>query len=232
MKVQNLTNRKLDLKVEAGRRLDSKQQSEQDILVTEQQEFFVNANQTKSINVNGMCCQAHNAAPTAKHEYFVGRLADSSLIKLAMYIDKNKYYSNYSAQQSVWVVSDDNSIGSIDDGDKEIKNDLRNYVSKLTGKAIPLYDIRYQSGNDGSAMGRAVRIEGVFDYTLPATCHSTLAIYNERGEIVQVIFENLQSDKGEYKHYYTFRTKDLPQGTYYARVNADGLMQKEMKIEF
>ncbi len=232
MKVQNLTNRKLDLKVEAGRRLDSKKQNEQDILVTKEQEFFVNSNQTKSLNVSGMCCQAHNACPTIKNEYLVGKLADSSLIKLAMYIDKNKYYSNYSAQQAVWVVSDDNSIGSIDDGDKEIKNNLRNFVSKLTGKVIPPYDISYQSGNDGSAMGRAVRIEGVFDYSLPMACHSTMGIYNERGEMVQLIFENLQSDRGEYKHYYTFRIKDLPQGTYYARVNADGMLQKEMKIVF
>ena len=232
MKVQNLTNRKLDLRLEAGRKLDSKKQNEQDILVTREQEFFVNANQTKSLNVSGMCCQAHNNAPTAKHEYLVGNIADSSLIKLAMFIDKNKYYSNYSAQQAVWVVSDDNSIGSIDDDDKDVKNNLRTFVSKLTGKAIPTYDVKYQSGNDGSAMGRAVRIEGIFDYSLPMACHSSMAIYNERGELVQLIFENLQSERGEYKHYYTFRTKDLPQGTYYARVSADGMLQKEMKIVF
>jgi hypothetical protein len=179
-----------------------------------------------------MCCQAHNSVPTAKFEYSVGYLADSNLIKLARFIDKNKYYTSYSAQQSVWVVSDDNSIGSIDDEDKEVKNNLRNFVSKLTGKPIPSYEISYKSGNDGSAMGRAVTIDGVFDYSLPNSCHATFAIYNERGDVVQLIFENLQSDKGDYKHYYTFRTKDLPKGTYYARMNADGLLQKQTKIEF
>jgi hypothetical protein len=232
MNVHNLTSRKLDLKIEAGRKLDSKHQNEQDILVTMDQEFFVNVNQTKTINVFGMCCQAHNSVPTAKFEYSVGYLADSNLIKLARFIDKNKYYTSYSAQQSVWVVSDDNSIGSIDDEDKEVKNNLRNFVSKLTGKPIPSYEISYKSGNDGSAMGRAVTIDGVFDYSLPNSCHATFAIYNERGDVVQLIFENLQSDKGDYKHYYTFRTKDLPKGTYYARMNADGLLQKQTKIEF
>ncbi|MCX6296793.1 MAG: hypothetical protein NTX97_12170 [Bacteroidetes bacterium] len=232
MKIQNLTNRKINLKLEAGRRLDSKHQNEQDILVTKQQEFFVDANQPKIINVCGMCCQANNSAPTSKFEYSVGNLADSNLIKMAMFIDKNKYYTNYSAQQSVWVISDDNSLGSIDDGDSEIKNKLRTFVSKLTGKTIPPYEINYKSGNDGSAMGRAVSIDGVFNYTLPMTCHASMAIYNEHGDIVQIIFENLQSDKGEYNHFYTFRTKNLPQGIYYARVNADGMLQKQMKIEF
>lgn len=232
MKIQNLTSKKLDLRLEAGRKLDSKHQDEQDILVTQEQEIFVNANQSKNVNVFGMCCQAHNAAPGEKHEYTVGHLADSNLVKMAMFIDKNKYYTTHSAQESVWVVSDNNSIGSINDDDKEVKNMLRTFVSKLTGKPIPLYDVTYQGGNDGSAMGRAVKIEGVFDYSLPMTCHSTMGIYNERGDLVQLIFKDLQSDRGEYKHYYTFRTKNLPQGTYYARVEADGMLQKQMKIEF
>lgn len=232
MKVQNLTARKLDLKVEAGRRLDSKHEEEQDILVIQEQEFFVNANQTKSLNIKGMCCQANNHAPQAKHEYKVGTMADSSFIKLAMFIDKNKYYSNHSAQSAVWAVSDGSSIGSIDDSDKEIKTGLRELVSKLTGRPIPAYDVTYDGGSDGTVMGRVVKVEGVFDYSLPNACHSSMAIYNEAGELVQVIFENLQSDRGEYKHYYTFRTRNLPQGTYYARVNADGMLQKQMKIEF
>ncbi|HEY0031297.1 MAG TPA: hypothetical protein VGC65_11100 [Bacteroidia bacterium] len=232
MKIQNLTNQKLDLRLEAGRRLDSKKQDEQDILVTQAQEFFVNANQPKTLNVFGMCCQAHKSAPQQKSDYTVGKLADSNLIKLALFIDKNKYYTNYSAQQSVWVVSDDNSIGSIDDDDKDVKKLLREYVAKLTGKTIPAYDILYQSGNDGTAMGRATRIEGVFDYRLPQNCHATMFICNERGETVQVIFENIATERGEYKLYFTFRTKDLPQGTYYARVNADGMLQKQMTIEF
>ena len=232
MKVQNLTNQKLDIKLEAGRRLDSKKDDEQDILVTQAQEFFVNANQPKTLNVFGMCCQAHNDAPENKSVYSLGKMADSSLIKLAMFIDKNKYYTNYSAQQSVWVVSDDESIGSIDDDDTEIKTGLRNFVSKLTGKVIPPYDLNYQSGSDGSAMGRVNSIEGVFDYALPAACHASFAIYNESGQIVQVIFDNLQSDRGEYNHFYTFRTRGLPKGIYYARLSAEGMIQKQIKIEF
>ncbi|MBA3971837.1 MAG: hypothetical protein H0X46_06765 [Bacteroidetes bacterium] len=232
IKVQNLTAQKLELKVEAGRRLDSKNENEQDILVTHTQEFIVNANQLKILNVSGMCCQAHNSAPKNNSPYSVGKLADSSMIKLAMFIDKNKYYSNSSAQQAVWVVSDNNSIGSINDDDKDLKTNLRNFVSKLTGKAIPAYDINYQNGSDGSAMGRANSIEGVFDYSLPMPCHASFVICNERGEIVQVVFDKLQSDRGDYNHYYTFRTRGLPEGIYYARVTADGMLQKQIKIEF
>src|ERR1043165_5882260 len=77
MKVQNLTGSTIALKVEAGRRLDSKNNDEQDILVTKEQEFFVNAGQPKTVNLSGMCCQAHNSAPSVKSFYTVGSLADS-----------------------------------------------------------------------------------------------------------------------------------------------------------
>lgn len=232
MKIQNLTDRKLDLKIEAGRRLDSKKENEQDILLTQQQEFAINAKQNKTVNVFGMCCQAHNSAPQLKSDYSVGKLADSNLIKLANFIDQNKYYTNYSAQQSVWVVSDDNSLASITEGSKEEVSNLKKFVSKLTGKIIPPYDITYRSGNDGSAMGNAIKIEGVFEYSLPMNCHSTMGIYDERGRLIQLIFQDLQSDRGEYRLFYTFRTKDVPPGTYYARVDADGMLQKQIKIEF
>jgi hypothetical protein len=232
MKIQNLSHERIALKVEAGRRLDSKDNAEQDILVTQPQEFFVNASQNKIIAVYGMCCQAHNAAPDSKSIYLVGKLADSNLVKLAHFIDENKYYTSYTAQQSVWVVSDDNSLGSISDGSKEDVDKLQKFVSTITGKIIPPYSISYQRESNGRAMGTASKIEGEFDYSLPMPCHATMGIYTESGKLIQLIFENLQSDRGDYKLYYTFKTLGLPEGTYYARVNADGMLQKQIKIEF
>jgi len=109
MNIQNNTNQKLDLNVEAGRRLDSKNNTEQDILVTRSQEFFVNGKQSKTLKVYGMCCQAHNSSPKVNSIYNVGKLADSNLVKLANFIDKNKYYKDGAAQDAVWSISNKNS---------------------------------------------------------------------------------------------------------------------------
>jgi hypothetical protein len=232
MKVQNNSDQKLDLNIEAGRRLDSKINNEQDILVTRSQEFFVNAKQTKTFTVFGMCCQAHNSSPRKNSDYYVGKLADSNLVKLANFIDKNKYYTNYTAQQAVWTVSDNNSLASISDGDKEVVTGLRNYVSKITGRVIPPYEITYRQESDNDVLGRATKIEGVFDYKVPVDGKVTIGIYDEQGRLVQLLFKNIDHRKGDCKLYYTFRTRELPQGTYYARMNMDGMLQKEMKIEF
>lgn len=232
MKIKNLTNQKLDLRIEAGRILDSKKKDEQDILVTKAQDFFVSANQLKTINVFGMCCQAHNAAPQFNSDYAVGKLADSSLIKLACFIDKNKQYSNYTAQQAVWTISDNNSLASISGGEKDLVNSLRNYVSKITGRAIPPYDITYIQESDNHVMGRATKIEGIFNYSVPVNGKVTIGIYDGNGHLIQLLFKDIAHDKGECKLYYTFRTRNLNPGTYYARMNMEGRLQKEMKIEF
>lgn len=231
MNVTNNTSHGLALKVEAGRKLDSKTDAQQDILVTHAQEVFVSAKQKISFNVKGMCCQAHNSSPKAGALYSAGVMADSNLIKLANYIDKNKYYEDHTAQQAVWTVSDDNSLGSITGPDKKIVDGLREYVSKVTGKTIPPYEVRYGNGTEGDLLGHPTRIDGIFSYALSTNCQADIVITDENGRVVQLLFEDLTHERGNYKLYYTFRTRNLPKGTYYAILRMDGAAMKKEKIE-
>lgn len=230
MKIFNNTDQTLALKLEAGRKLDSKVDQYQDILVTQAQEMFVSAKQQKIFNVNGMCCQAHNSCPAKEQLYKVGSMADSNLIKVAKFIDKNKFYTNFTAQQAVWVVSNDNSLGSISGGGKEEVNMVRDYISKITGKVIPPYEIIYGNGTGSDLLGKIVKVEGVFPYHLARNAHASIGIYNEEGRIVQILFEDLTHEKGDYKLYYTFNTRNLPSGTYHAIFRMDGAVERQEKI--
>jgi hypothetical protein len=230
MNVENRTSAALRLAVEAGRRLDSKAEEQQDILVTKQEELIVSAGQNKSFDIYGMCCQAHNACPKVNAEFSPGKMADSLLVRLARYIDKNKYYGNYTAQQAVWVVSDGNSLGSID-WETRADKELVTFVSTITGKKIPPYRVRYGNGNDHDLLGTPTKVEGVFEYRIPVNAHAGIAIYNSEGKLVQVLFKDLAHSKGEHKLYYTFFTRNLPSGKYYARMEMDGVVHKEELIE-
>ena len=231
IKIQNLTAEKLDLKMEAGRRLDSKKENEQDILVTKAQEFYVSAKQEKSFNIFGMCCQAHNSSPTQGNKYSIGNMASEKLVKLAKYIDEHKYWENSTAQEAVWAVSDNNSIGSIYDMDSSIQNGLKRYVSNITGRPIPKYNVTYAEENGGVA-ARVTKIDGVFDYTVNAYGHITIAIYDASGKLVQTLMVDYPHEAGDCKLFYTFNTRNLPAGTYYTRMSNNGMVEKEMKIEF
>jgi len=232
MRIQNLTSKKLDLSLEAGRVLDSKKNCEQDILVTQTQSFSVTANQQKILNVWGMGCQAHNAVPQNNSDYTVGKLADSTLIKLANYIDENKKYTSYTAQQAVWTISDNNSLASISGGDKLEVTNFRKFISKMTGRTIPSYDITYVQENDNNVIGRVSKVEGTFDYTVPVNGKVTIGIYDSNGRLVQLLFQDVPHTKGKCKLHYTFKTQDLTPGAYYAKMNMNGKVEQEMEIEF
>jgi hypothetical protein len=232
MNIKNISNNPIHFKIEAGRKLDSKNNNEQDILITQAQELIVLSKQEKSFGINGMCCQAHNSCPKLNSLYGIGTMADSNLIKMALYIDKNKCYENYTAQQAVWCISDNESIGGIYGGDTKMVNEMRNYVSAITGLPVPTYNITYKDNNGRTTIGHPYKIEGVFDYKVSSPAHVNIAIYDVSGKLVQVLFANLGHDKGTYKLYYTFRTKAIAKGIYYARALNDGVVANELKIEF
>lgn len=230
--VTNLLDNTLSLKLPAGQRLDSQQQNEQDILVTESQEFFVSAKKKKLIHVNGMCCQAHNSAPHTGAVYSIGHPATSELISLANFIDTNNYEKEYAAQEAVWTISDGNSLGSIGNGDSTVVKKLQQFVSNLTGRPIPDYRVRYGNGNGSDLVGKPTSVQGIFEYELPANGHVKVGIYDSSGKLVQLLVDDLCDGKGSGRLFYTFRTKDLPSGKYYTRMMLDGMLTKESPIEF
>lgn len=232
MKILNNTNQPLSLNVNSGLRLDSKDESQQDILVTKDQDVYLSAKQQRSFNIFGMCCQAHNSSPVKNSVYTIAGSVDSNLVKLARYINQNDYCSSLTGQEAVWVISDNNSIASIVDGKKEDVNKLREYVSKITGRPIPLYNVYYKQQNSADIRGEVNKIEGTFSYSLNINNHVTIGIYDNAGKLIQVIFQQRPHESGDYKLYYTFKTKDLPAGTYYAKMSMDGTVMKEEKIEF
>jgi hypothetical protein len=232
MKIQNMSNSSLCLNLEAGRKLDSKDDTQQDILVTKPENFILAAKQQSTYNVYGMCCQAHNSSPEGKSVYSMGTMGDSSLIKLANFIDKNKYYDNHGAQEAVWTVSDNNSIASIQSGKDEDLKKLRQYVSDITGRPIPAYNVIYKQQDERSVIGRVVKVDGAFTYTLNIDNKVTIAIFDSEGKMVQLLLEQYPHARGEYKLFYTFNTAKLPAGSYYARMSMDGAVIKEDKIEF
>jgi hypothetical protein len=232
MKVINNTNQPLSISVNSGLRLDSKDETQQDIIVTKDQNIFLAAKQQRSYNIFGMCCQAHNSAPVKSSIYSIGKAADTNLVKLASFINRNNYSSSFTAQEAVWVVSDNNSIASIVDGTQEDINKLRRYVSNITGRPIPIYNVFYRQQNSADLRGEVNRIEGVFTYSLAANNHITVGIYNSSGKLVQLICNDKQHERGDYKLYYSFKTHGLTSGIYYARMSMNGAAIKEEKIEF
>ncbi len=231
-KLKNLLNHAVSIDVEAGRRLDSQNQGLQDILVNKAVTLALLPNQTKTFVISGMCCQAHNAGPDSSAVFSVGKMADSNLVKIARFIDQNKWHCDHIAQSAVWVVSDNNPMEDIG-GEDPVSKKLQQFVSKLTGKAIPKYKIDYGANNGGAVYtGVPAKISGTFDYELFSNGLVTFGIYDSQGHAVEMFITDRPSNKGNYGLKYEFKTSDLPKGDYYARLRLDGQVKKEQKFTF
>jgi hypothetical protein len=235
IKLKNLLKKPVSVDVEAGRRFDSEESHEQDILVNKAVTLALSPNQTKIFTISGMCCQAHNSSPGKGSAFAIGKMADTNLVKLARFIDTNKWYGDGTAQRAVWIVSDHNRMEDIG-GDDPVSKKLQQFVSKLTGREIPKYRVDYgmQSGENNGAVytGVPAKISGIFNFEIFSNGLVTFGIYDAEGHAVQMFIRDRPVNKGSYGFKYAFKASDLPKGDYYARLRLDGQVKKEEKFTF
>lgn len=93
------------LKLDCGTLLVPTDSIVQEMLVTHNAEFPLYPGQTYSTRFYAMCAQLHNKAPNIETTFRIGKMADSSLLKLANYLDAN-YIQNMLGQHALWAVTD------------------------------------------------------------------------------------------------------------------------------
>jgi hypothetical protein len=144
IEIQNLSKNDLSIRIEPGRRLKADKEEYQDLLVVREQEILVKANSKTSRNITGYCCESSDSGPGTNLAYKANTMADTSLVRLAKYINTNyKQLSKNSIQQSIWAISDKHGSAAITiTSEKEMS--LKNLVCNLKGEPIPWYVIRQQ----------------------------------------------------------------------------------------
>lgn len=141
--VRNLSNDSVHIKIEAGRRLNSLDDDEQDILVIKDKLVSLGKNQTDTIIVQGFCCESSKSAPEKNSKFSIGAMAP--LAWLALTQVTNKYSFPKSAiQHAIWVLSDNHDIRSIPAFNNEETDQLRHTVAKILDVDLPWYSFTYE----------------------------------------------------------------------------------------
>lgn len=103
------------LKLDCGTLLVPTNDSVQTMIVTYDAEFPLYPNSTYATRFYAMCTEFHDFPPSIGTTFRIGNMADSSLLKLAKYLEKS-YMQNMVGQHAVWAFTDQVSF-----------NDLKNY---------------------------------------------------------------------------------------------------------
>ena len=216
--VTNLLKDSLVVIIPAGWRFNSNagKNDYQDILITQDQLLVLKPKQTKLFDVKGYCCEATKSGPIKGVPYTLGKMADSSLVLLARYLNTHKTDAN-TEQYSVWAISDGKETANITSSNDSIAALLRTFVATVKGEPLPWYTLlkRARVSSSGHVSDNPIRFKADINYKVPETCYSYCYIVDANGQKVSEIF-------GKWL---------LPENTNYnANFNVAGLKKGEYKL--
>jgi hypothetical protein len=232
MELKNLSGDSLIVIVEAGRRLNSLEESDQDILITQEQIIVLKKSEGKTFPVNGYCCQANNHSPKQNARYGINRMADSNLVILARYMS-TRNFDQFVIQQAVWAISDKRPTAQITTKNDSTLLPLRMLVSNLKGEPVPWFTIisKILEYPSGAMENFPIELRGKMNYTNGSECYTTLHVLNSKGiEVCQVIKQWTMPGTKDYD--LNIPLKGLAKGKYTIELNTPdkNLAKKEFEI--
>ena len=214
--VCNLLKDSLLIIIPAGWRFNSNagKNDYQDILVTHEEILTLRPKETKKFDIKGYCCEATKGGPQKGAPYTLGKMADSSLVLLARYLNTHKIDSN-TEQYSVWAISDGKETANITSNNDSIAALLRTFVATVKGEPLPWYTLlkRAKITNNGEVHDNPVRFKADINYGVSEICYSYCYIVDSKGYKVSEIFGKwLQPENTDYKA--NFNVAGLAKGEY------------------
>jgi len=233
MTLKNLAPDSLIIFVEAGRRLNSVNDKEQDILITAQQTIIFKKLESKSFAVEGYCCQASNNSPMKDAAYTVNKMADSNLIKLARYLNENKT-DPHLAQQAIWCISNNSDLSRISSISDTVPSDLKLFVCALKGAKMPWYSVITKTFvySNGVMHTYPLWLRGQLIFDNDKKCYTTMHVLDENGFEVCHIIQQWSYPGAAQAYSLNIPLRGLPKGKYKVELisNEKQLAVKEFEI--
>jgi len=230
MQIKSQFNDSMVVFIEAGRRLDSKDSTQQDILVVKDLFVTLTTNQEKNVEVTGYCCQAHNGAPKERSVFSVGALAEKNLYSLGRYLNSAKLTPS-TIQNAVWCISDNNELSSVtDDGSEEVGK-LRKFLAKLREIEMPWYNIFYKKEKNVLFSGIPEKVTGNVDYYISDYAQVFVNIRDVQGTVVKTFPVGNQVQRGSHTFNLNWNTVKTPKGKYSLYLYENGRKVKELSID-
>lgn len=214
MHLMNLSSDSLIVIIEAGRRLNSLDEKDQDILVTKEAIIVLKKQEEKWVPLFGFCCQANNHSPKKNAKYDVSRMGDSNLVRLAGFLNSGKF-DNHVTQQAIWAISDNQSSAQVTSKNDSALFPLRRLVCALKGEQLPWYTIKSQTMvyTSGAMINFPVELNGKLHYKNDKESYTTLHVLNSKGvEVCKIIKQWTQAGEADYD--LSIPLKGLTKGKY------------------
>ncbi len=186
--IKNETKDSLKIIIPAGWRMNSVKEEYQDILVTRDQILALGNHQQKIFEIKGYCCEADHSGPIEGAKYETGKMADTALARIAVYLNEHPADSN-TEQYAVWAISDNKPSSNIVSYNDTTDSPLRNFVSQLKHEPVKWYTLlkRVKINSYGNIHESPIQLKGKVNYSVDEICYAYFFILDTAGNKVGII---------------------------------------------
>lgn len=167
IQLKNLTNKKLEIEMTPGTVFMPEDEGEQTLINTEEKIFALEKNQSKTFKVNAYCTEAHDRCPSTASKFKLAQTPNATLKKLTYFLDSLKTADHSMIQQSIWCLTDSESVANVYTEDLKVTKAMRGYLCAVTGQKDPWYTTRRQTSVDANnrIVSVAKEIKGDLEFT-------------------------------------------------------------------
>ncbi len=206
--------------VEAGRRLISDEEKQQDIFIVKSQYVMVEPRTKLLFSLFGFCCQSHDASPHAGTVFKMGYIENKDWQSLANTINTNNFDMG-AIQHAVWAVSNNHPVSSIDKGKDDKNMLLLQTVAGIKHIELPWYNIGYKKSTDRLFSNVPSHIYSEINYNLPYNGEVSIVVRDRYGIVQSTLLEDVPKDQGKNKYYFDLDIGGWKDGNYTVEVVLD-----------
>lgn len=219
-KAKNLQAKAYKIRITEGTYFQAPTDTEQNLLIPQSDYFLLQANQAKSVTLNGFCTNASKHAPKEGGVFkLASYTANASMPKLVTFL-KGKKYDNSTLQDAIWAVSDKHQVSNVVGEDKTSISELRKFLFTLTGQKETWYEspqIRTIEP-DRTINHETARISGDLTYKTTKGAKLYTEVVSPEGEVKIKTDTRTMTNSGDLTYNFKVEVKGWKKGKYVIRV--------------
>jgi hypothetical protein len=228
--LQNESNKTVTIRIPAGLVFTADDDGDQNIVVMQDMMATLSPHQKKTLPLSGNCMEASDNAGDEGSTYSLKGKADANLYKTVQYLKTNKICPSL-GQKAIWCITDGEDLESIFDMDNDKAEDLRGYVSELTGQPLPNPEVFDSYAYDYDAEP-VIKVQGAVNLEFSYKTEVQVALFNDAGTLVRELFRFENLEPGPHRLPYKFDNSVYTDKRYTIKIIEKGevLLQQEVKL--
>lgn len=138
--VKNLSDNTLNLKMKPGTTFVPDNVDEQTLLTVKEHILALKKGTIKTIKIYGYCSEMSDRSPSISSKFKISKTNNDSLQSLISFLGTVKGLSQNIIQQSVWCISDGNSVSNVYNDDLTTTKAMRDYLCGATKQENTWYN--------------------------------------------------------------------------------------------